>query len=295
MPPSRETPHVATRLGRARSAAAPRNACRRPSTVVCIIALQARTTRRPGLQCGRFHPLDSFNGLMRTCKVQLARHAERQRQRRIQKRAATGAAGAGGQVWQAPPRRRPSEEGSGGEGAACGAFQPLQPRAVRPRWEAPTCAAGVPQEPLLLLTAAEALAAPQAGAPAPPATPRPAQAQLLAEWSAALDGSGALRPWQPAAAPLLPAAAGWAGGAAAAPLLQSGALGLWAQQAQQQQQQQPSAAEAAQAIQALGLSEQQLYWLGRLADLVAGMQREEEQRAAAAAAAAAILQQPLWA
>ncbi|PSC76211.1 squamosa promoter binding [Micractinium conductrix] len=42
-------------------------------------------------QCGQFHPIELFEGLMRSCRTQLARHAERRRNRRAQAKAKAAA------------------------------------------------------------------------------------------------------------------------------------------------------------------------------------------------------------
>lgn len=63
------------------------------------------------LQCGRFHPLDSFDGDMRSCRRQLARHAERRRAAR-----AAAAAAKRGAAQSSPGSSQAA--GSGSEGAA---------------------------------------------------------------------------------------------------------------------------------------------------------------------------------
>ncbi|KAL4859517.1 Squamosa promoter-binding protein 2 [Chlorella vulgaris] len=53
--------------------------------------LQGGELKRFCQQCGRFHPLDFFDGTMRTCREQLARHASLKRKRRREKANAAAA------------------------------------------------------------------------------------------------------------------------------------------------------------------------------------------------------------
>lgn len=52
-------------------------------------------TQRFCQQCGRFHPLDAFSGSMRSCRKQLAKHAERRRRSRELAAQAAAAAASG--------------------------------------------------------------------------------------------------------------------------------------------------------------------------------------------------------
>ncbi|KAI7846279.1 hypothetical protein COHA_000207 [Chlorella ohadii] len=69
---------------------------------VCNMHMMAETVERDGTQqrfcqqCGRFHELDAFDPGMRSCRQQLARHAERRRRARAAASAAHGSHGARG-------------------------------------------------------------------------------------------------------------------------------------------------------------------------------------------------------
>ncbi len=120
------------------------------------------------LQCGRFHPLDSFDGEMRSCRRQLARHAER-------RRAARAAAAAVRRAATASPS---SSQVAGSGGAAAATMQAAAGPASPEPSNAVAATAG---------TAAVAAAAPQQQAEA--ATSGQPQAQAVSQAQAQASGS----------------------------------------------------------------------------------------------------------
>lgn len=124
------------------------------------------------LQCGRFHPLDSFDGEMRSCRRQLARHAER-------RRAARAAAAAARSAATSSPSSSHARDGGA---------EPLGPS---PTWAAPAsplpadpAAAAVTAPPQQLSADAAAFHQAQAGACDQP------QAQALPQVQASGSDSG---------------------------------------------------------------------------------------------------------
>ena len=84
---------------------------------------------RACVQCGRFHELPEFEQGMRSCKKQLARHAERRRQGRERAAAARAAARAAQATGGAAPV--PALAGSSRDTEGTGGWQACTPRAAR--------------------------------------------------------------------------------------------------------------------------------------------------------------------
>ena len=79
----------------------------RPLATACPLTAQRHATRSApscSQQCNTWHTLDRFNGAQRSCREQLARHAERRRQQRAQHARGTGSC-------RSPSRQRSEDFG----------------------------------------------------------------------------------------------------------------------------------------------------------------------------------------